>query len=101
MKYFLTFAFVFILIIIELKAQSDTLSIKMKDGSIDKIACSQIKNVKLFTLFNDKLICRNCLRSANFMSSYNHTVQQIDISGIPSGLYFIKLGDKVSKFVKL
>jgi len=28
-------------------------------------------------------------------------VQRIDVSDLPPGMYFVKIGDRVSKFVKL
>ena len=103
MKYFLTFAFVFILIIIELKAQSDTLSIKMKDGSIDKIACSQIKNVKFENvvgveehLYHDKSLSVK----GNYPNPFNQ-LTRIEFGLIEGGLVDIvvynNLGHSVSR----
>ncbi len=29
------------------------------------------------------------------------STQRIDVSGLPSGVYYIKIGDRVEKFVKM
>ncbi len=52
-------------------------------------------NVKIFNVFGETVSTSVC--SADTSASGG---QRIDVSGLPSGVYFVRVGDKVGKFLK-
>jgi len=53
----------------------------------------QESEIKIFDVFGN---CVLSVESQNFVS-----LQKIDISTLPSGIYFVRIGDVVQKFVKM
>ncbi len=53
-------------------------------------------DIRIFNVFGEMVSTSVC--SADTSASGGH---RIDVSGLPSGVYFVRVGDKVSKFVKI
>jgi hypothetical protein len=54
--------------------------------------------IEIFNIFGEKISTSVDLSPA---LSVREGVKRIDISNLPSGVYFIKIGDKFDKFVKI
>ncbi len=56
--------------------------------------------VKIFNVFGETV-----LKSSEFLTNSQFTIfnsqLRIDVSGLPSGVYFVRMGDRVGKFMKL
>ncbi len=54
----------------------------------------EIEKIEIFSVFGLKCREQACL-------SPTERKEKIDVSGLPSGVYFVRIGDKVSKFIKI
>ena len=55
-----------------------------------------LNSVRIFNVFGETVFTSVC--SADTSAGGG---QKIDVSGLPSGVYFVRVGNKVSKFVKI
>ncbi len=56
--------------------------------------------IRIFNVFGEKIEVKTELLKNSQFSIHNSQLR-IDVSGLPSGVYFVRVGDKVGKFVKI
>ncbi len=58
-----------------------------------------VNAVRIFNVFGETVLKSSDLNNSQF--SIHNSQLRIDVSGLPSGVYFVRIGGKVGKFVKL
>ncbi len=56
-------------------------------------------DIRIFNVFGETVVNSSDLNNSQF--SILNSQLRIDVSGLPSGVYFVRVGDKVGKFVKI
>ena len=56
-------------------------------------------SVRIFNVFGEEILKISDPNNSQF--SIPNSQLRIDVSGLPSGVYFVRIGDKVSKFIKI
>jgi hypothetical protein len=101
MKYFSFLIVLLILTLYEGKAQTDTLVIKLKDGSVDRIQLSQIKNIKFLdvTAVESEPITEKLAVEGNFPNPFNDETEIVFETARPAAVE-ISIFNQNGKIIK-
>ena len=58
-----------------------------------------VTDIRIFNVFGEEILKSSDLNNSQF--SFPNSQFRIDVSGLPSGVYFVRIGDKVGKFLKI
>ncbi len=84
--------------------QQNELSIQPNPSSdfieISVGAQGSVPDIRVFNVFSE-IVLKSSEVLNNSQFSIHNSQLRIDVSGLPAGVYFVRIGDKVSKFIKI